>query len=181
MRRLRADDRELWRRAMHDVAPLRGRQQNNSPPPNPHPNPPLPGRDPGIAGEGREGAVPSMRHAPQPLPPLDRFAGIDRATAERLKRGRYPVEARLDLHGMTQAEAHRALAGFVARSRTAGRRCLLVITGHGRMSGGILKSAVPRWLGDAELRRHVLAIAPAQPGAGGSGALYVLLRRLPQQ
>jgi len=48
------------------------------------------------------------------------------------------------------------------------------------MSGGILKAAVPRWLGDAELRRHVLAIAPAQPGAGGSGALYVLLRRLAQ-
>ena len=50
-----------------------------------------------------------------PPPPLDAFAGLDRASAERLKRGRYPVEARLDLHGMTQAEAHRALAGFVAR------------------------------------------------------------------
>ncbi len=48
------------------------------------------------------------------------------------------------------------------------------------MSGGILKAAVPRWLGEAELRRHVLAIAPAQPDAGGSGALYVLLRRVAQ-
>jgi len=48
------------------------------------------------------------------------------------------------------------------------------------MSGGILKAAAPRWLGEPDLRRHVLAIAPAQPGAGGSGALYVLLRRLPQ-
>ena len=124
-------------------------------------------------------------HGPtQPLlnpPPLDRFAGVDRATDERVKRGRYPVEGVLDLHGMTQAEAHRALTGFVARSRAAGRRCVLVVTGHGRMSGGILKTAVPRWLGEPELRRHVLAIAPAQPDAGGSGALYVLLRRLPQQ
>ena len=81
---------------------------------------------------------------------------------------------------MTQAEAHRALAGFVSGSRGAGRRCLLVITGHGRSSGGVLKAAVPRWLGEPELRRHVLALTPAQPQDGGSGALYVLLRRLPQ-
>jgi DNA-nicking Smr family endonuclease len=120
------------------------------------------------------------RPVTEPLPPPGRFAGVDRATAERLKRGRYPVEARLDLHGMTQAEAHRALARFIAGSRAAGRRCLLVITGHGRMSGGVLKTAVPRWLGEAELRPHVLALAAAQPEAGGSGALYVLLRRLPQ-
>ena len=115
----------------------------------------------------------------QPQAPLDRFAGIDRATAERLKRGRYPVEGRLDLHGMTQAEAHRALSGFVAGSRALGRRCVLVITGHGRISGGILKAAVPRWLAEAELRRHLLAINPAQPRDGGSAALYLLLRRLP--
>jgi DNA-nicking Smr family endonuclease len=175
-----ADDSGLWRRAVRDVAPLRGRPQYNPPP---------------LAGEGRVGVKagetpavrpagapsPSRRQpAPQPLPPLDRFAGIDRATAERLKRGRYPVEARLDLHGMTQAEAHRALAGFVAGSRAAGRRCLLVITGHGRITGGILKAAVPRWLGEPELRRHVLALAPAQPDHGGTAALYVLLRRLPR-
>ena len=116
-----------------------------------------------------------------PPPPLDRFAGVDRATAERVKRGRYPVEGVLDLHGMTQAEAHRALTGFVARSRAAGRRCVLVVTGHGRISGGILKTAVPRWLGEPELRRHLLAIAPARPQHGGHGALYVLLRRVQAQ
>jgi len=115
------------------------------------------------------------------LPALDHSAGVDRATTERLKRGRYPVEAHLDLHGLTQAEAHRALSGFVGGSRRSGRRCVLVITGHGRMSGGVLKQAVPRWLGEPELRPHILAIAPAQPRAGGSGALYVLLRRLPQR
>jgi DNA-nicking Smr family endonuclease len=125
--------------------------------------------------------VRSVQPASGTLPPLDRFAGVDRATAERLKRGRYPVEASLDLHGMTQAEAHRALADFIPRSRAGGRRCLLVITGRGRMGGGILKAAVPRWLGEPELRRHVLAIAPAQPDAGGSGALYVLLRRMAQK
>jgi DNA-nicking Smr family endonuclease len=180
MRRLRADDSELWRRAMRDVAPLPGRPLNPDRlrPARPHPTPPPPAGEGAGAGE-RPAVQSAQRPRPQPLPPLDRFAGIDRATAERLKRGRYPVAARLDLHGMTQAEAHRALAGFIPRSRAAGRRCLLVITGHGRMSGGILKAAVPRWLGESELRRHVLAIAPAQPDAGGSGALYVLLRRMP--
>ena len=111
------------------------------------------------------------------MPPLDRYAGIDRATAERLRRGQRDIEARLDLHSMTQSEAHRALQGFVVGSRAAGRRCVLVITGHGRMSGGILKSAVPRWLHEPDLRRHLLAIAPARPQHGGSGALYLLLRK----
>jgi DNA-nicking Smr family endonuclease len=183
MRRVPADDTGLWRLAVRDVAPLPGRSAS-----------PDRGRPARIAGEtpAVQVAPPAVRAAvpagpvrppqaaPQPLQPLDRFAGVDRATAERVKRGRYPIEARLDLHGMTQAEAHRVLAGFVSLSRAAGRRCLLVITGHGRASGGVLKAAVPRWLGEPELRHHVLAIAPAQPGDGGTGALYVLLRRAPQ-
>ena len=114
---------------------------------------------------------------PPTLPPLDRRAGIDRATAERLRRGRYPVDSVLDLHGMTQAEAHRALIRSVATARAAGQRCLLVITGHGRTTGGILKAAVPRWLDEPQLRTQVLMIAPARPQDGGTAALYVLLRR----
>jgi DNA-nicking Smr family endonuclease len=80
---------------------------------------------------------------------------------------------------MTQAEAHRALSFFVSASRDAGRRCVLVITGRGLgPSGpGVLKSSVPRWLEKAELRRHILAISPAQPHHGGAGATYLLLRR----
>jgi DNA-nicking Smr family endonuclease len=114
----------------------------------------------------------------KPVPtPLDRFAGVDKATADKVKRGRYPVTGRLDLHGLTQAEAHRALFAFVAGARAAGKRCVLVITGHGRISGGVLKASVPRWLAEPELRRHVLATAPAQPQHGGDGALYLLLRK----
>src|ERR1041384_552279 len=176
MRRRQPDDIRLWRRAMRDVAPLPGRpprhhETDSRPPPRI------------IEAVGERPAIPVRpalpRPAPHPAPPLDHFAGIDRANAERLKRGRRAIEARLDLHGLTQVEAHQALARFIAGSRTAGRRCVLVITGHGRFSGGILKEAVPRWLHEAEMRRHVLAIAPAQPQHGGTGALYVLLRRLP--
>ena len=105
--------------------------------------------------------------------PLDRFAGIDRANAERLKRGRHPIEGRLDLHGMIQDEAHRALASFVRSARADGKRCVLVITGR----SGVLRAAVPRWLDEPEFRPHLLAIATAQPRDGGAGALYVMLRR----
>jgi DNA-nicking Smr family endonuclease len=117
--------------------------------------------------------------APGLLPSLtlDRFAGIDRANAERLKRGKHPVEARLDLHGMTQDEAHRALAGFIRGALADGMRCVLVITGRGKIGGGVLRAAVPRWLDEPELRPHLLAIATAQPRDGGAGALYVMLRR----
>lgn len=154
---------------MRDVAPLRRDRQSTDP-----------DRDRGHLARlvGGAGETPAVRPSPsQPLPPLDRQAGVDRATAERLRRGRYPIEATLDLHGMTQDEAHHALSGFVAASRRLGRRGVIVVTGHGRTTGGILKAAVPRWLDEPELRRHVLMIAPTRPQHGGHGALYVLLRR----
>jgi len=118
---------------------------------------------------------------PRPVAPLThgRTAGLDRATAERLSRGRLPVEATLDLHGMTQAEAHPALARFVERSAAAQRRCVLVVTGRGlfKAEGGVLREAVPRWLNEAPLRAHVLSFDFAQSRHGGAGALYVLLKR----
>ena len=167
----RAGDTELWRRATRDVAPLRPPDRARARPTSRSETPP-PRR---------------MREGPRPItnpgevrrePPLDSLAGIDRANAERLKRGRHAIEGRLDLHGLTQAEAHRALSRFVASSQTAGRRCVLVITGRGRAGEGVLRTAVPRWLAEPGLRRHLLGIAPAQPQHGGTGALYLLLRRV---
>jgi len=157
-------ERLLWREAMRDVKPLRVREPAILSPPLPAP--------------AEAGCVVK----PDRLPGLDLFSGIDRASAERLKRGLHPIEGRLDLHGMTQAEAHRSLAGFIHKSRDAGRRCVLVITGRGfgPTGPGILKLAVPRWLEEAGLRRHIVALAPAQPRDGGAGALYLLLRRLRQ-
>jgi len=160
-------ERGLWQRATRDVKPL---AQRPEPVPTPAPTKPKPTAAPSVA-------PPLMPSAPEPAPPLDRFAGIDRANAERLKRGKHPVEARIDLHGMTQDEAHRALAAFIRGARASGKRCVLVITGRGRLGGGILKSAVPRWLEEPEFRPHLLAIATAQPRDGGAGALYVMLRR----
>jgi DNA-nicking Smr family endonuclease len=132
------------------------------------------------ADGGSRGAEQPRATLPAASEALDSLAGIDRANAERLKRGLHKIEARLDLHGMTQPEAHRELAAFVRVSRDAGLRCVLVITGRGLgPSGpGVIKSSVPRWLEEPELRRHILAIAPAQPRHGGAGATYLLLRRI---
>jgi len=139
------------------------RSQENSPP---------------LAAEGRVGARrAAVKHLPLLAP--DASPGLDRRTAERLRRGLLPIEARLDLHGMTQEEAHRALNAFLARAVEAEKRSVLVITGKGgRTSGdGVLRAAVPRWLNEAPNRTRLLAFTPAQPKHGGAGALYLLLRR----
>jgi DNA-nicking Smr family endonuclease len=156
-------DRSIWAEAVRGVTPLRGRLAAT-------PLPPLPAVPPPDAGSSL---------APAHPPPIERFAGIDRANAERLKRGLHPIEARLDLHGRTQAEAHRELVDFIETSYRGGRRCVLVITGRGLGPDGpgVLKSAVPRWLSEAGVRRRILAVAAAQPRHGGAGALYLLLRR----
>jgi DNA-nicking Smr family endonuclease len=101
-------------------------------------------------------------------------AGIDRRTQRRLFRGDVPVDRRLDLHGLTAARAESRLAQFVEAAARDGCRCVLVITGKG---AGILRSYVPDWLKRQPLSPHILALAEARPHDGGSGALYVLLRR----
>ncbi len=79
----------------------------------------------------------------------------------------------------TQAQAHAALDAFVTGCHDRGQRCVLVITGKGRVSrdGGVLRAEVPRWLDQSPNRARVLAVTPAQPKHGGGGALYVLLKR----
>jgi DNA-nicking Smr family endonuclease len=122
--------------------------------------------------------MPAAAAAPETPPPRATTGktgrGLDRRTAERLRRGELPIEARLDLHGLTQEEAHAALGRFLGRAHGAGQRCLLVITGK----GAVLREAVPRWLAEGETRARILASSPAQPRHGGGGALYVLLRRI---
>ena len=105
-----------------------------------------------------------------------------------MRRGQMDIEATLDLHGLTQAEAHRALGAFLHGSRSAGRRTVLVITGkgggkdlgsgRGGPGSGVLRDAVPRWLNEGPNRRIIRGFSHAAPKDGGQGALYVLLKRL---
>lgn len=84
------------------------------------------------------------------------------------------VEATLDLHGLTQAEAHEKLLHFVERAHRQGKRHLLIITGIGK---GVLKTAVPLWLDAPNIREHIAAMGPAALEKGGEGALHVLLKK----
>lgn len=184
------DDGELFRRTMGDAAPLKKRGRiapvspaapATAPTASPAPQPRRPSaRQP---SDGPFFTPPA--HASVAPPPTetstraDRLAGIDRRTADRLRRGKLVIEGRLDLHGRFQEDAHRALNTFIADSAAAGRRVVLVITGKGRVSegGGVLRRNVPHWLRLPPCAPHVLAVVPAQPQHGGSGALYVMLRR----
>ncbi len=168
------DERRLWRLSMRDVVPLDGEAPEvfDEDPPEPAANTPA---DPPAETKPRpRGPV------PEPMPvQVDRAGtpGVDRRTAERLRRGLLPIEGRIDLHGMDQAQAHIALAGFITHHWKLGARCVLVITGKGTRGEGVLKRAVPRWLTDPPLAARVLSFGQARPGDGGAGALYILLRR----
>jgi len=99
--------------------------------------------------------------------------GLDGRTETRLRRGRVTPEAHLDLHGLTEAQAHAALEVFLARARGAGTRLALVVTGR----SGVLHAAVPRWLGEPGFSAHVAQTRRAHIRHGGEGALYVYLRK----
>jgi DNA-nicking Smr family endonuclease len=110
------------------------------------------------------------------------LAPISRRDKTKLSRGRHDIDARIDLHGMTQARAHRALLAFLHRAHADGATFVLVITGKGRVSGeereqGVLRRQVPHWLALPEFRTIVVGYEQAHIGHGGEGALYVRVRR----
>ena len=113
------------------------------------------------------------------VPPL---ASLGRRERSRLSRGKNEIDARLDLHGMTQTRAHRALFGFLQRAHRDGLTFVLVITGKGKVGGaeserGVLRRQVPLWLSLPEFRSLVVGYEEAHIGHGGTGALYVRVRR----
>ena len=123
----------------------------------------------------RYGSLSPQNRPPPPLAP------IGRRERSHLSRGRKDIDARLDLHGMTQTRAHRALFGFLQRAHHDGMTFVLVITGKGKMGSeaerGVLRRQVPQWLGLPEFRSLVVEFEEAGIGHGGEGALYVRVRR----
>jgi DNA-nicking Smr family endonuclease len=106
----------------------------------------------------------------------------DRRTAERLRKGQIPIQARLDLHGMGREAAYTALQKFIVGCHNKEFRCVLIITGKGARGPlepetGVLKQHTPQWLSSPPLEQYVLKIQTARQKDGGSGALYVLLRK----
>jgi len=112
------------------------------------------------------------------LPPI---AQLGRRMKQRIARGKETIDGRLDLHGLTQSEAHATLLRFLRTASTRGARLVLVITGKGARAGegerGVLRRQVPQWLGLPDFRALVVGFEDAHIGHGGEGALYVRVRR----
>ena len=125
-------------------------------------------------------------HEPEPEKKSPSLAPLGRRLKQRVARGREPIDARLDLHGFTQAQAQAKLLRFLRRAQADGARMALIVTGKGTGKGGdthergILKRQVPLWLSLPEFRSLVVGFEDAHTGHGGAGALYVRLRRAPR-
>jgi DNA-nicking Smr family endonuclease len=166
-------DAALFAALMRDAKPLARKVKT------PRPSPVSPAR-PARKEAPTPSASPPVRRAPSvTISPPAPNPGIDRRTAERLRKGRMEIDRRLDLHGMTEAVAHATLDRAIAAAWRDGLRVLLVITGKGsaKDGGGVLRRNLPRWLGIGANALRVLRIESAQPQHGGGGAFYVLLRR----
>jgi DNA-nicking Smr family endonuclease len=177
-------DDELWTLATDGAEPLADRSVRIKPPPRPQTVAPVQ-LDPEI--EVYEELRALVRgSAPFDLADSDEFIegcvhGLDPRVVRRLRKGDFAVQAHLDLHGLTRDEARRELEAFLARSRQAGKRCVLVVHGRGLHSKDqmpVLKDALKRWMTTARFAEHVLAFATARPHDGGAGAVYVLLKRI---
>jgi DNA-nicking Smr family endonuclease len=174
-RTLSEEEHALWQSVARQIKPLRKKHRVDSPQglrPEPEPAPAKPVRAPSAIPVS---APPPKKPMTPPLVPLGR------RERSQLSKGKKEIEARLDLHGMTQARAHRALSGFLHRAHGDGLTFVLVITGKGKIGveaeRGVLRRQVPHWLSQPEFRTLVVGFEEAHIGHGGAGALYVRIRR----
>ncbi|HMS93757.1 MAG TPA: Smr/MutS family protein [Tabrizicola sp.] len=189
-RHLSPEEQELWRSVAGTTRPLHPRRPATTVAPEPTVPPPLahakPRLSPFLVGE-KHRAQDRFEVSPSPSDSIaDAPLRMDAAIHARMRRGKLVPEARIDLHGMTLAEAHPELIHFVLNARAVGHRLVLVITGKGKArddSGpiphriGELRHQVPQWLRLPPLGPAVLQVTEAHTKHGGSGAYYVYLRR----
>lgn len=194
------EDVQLWQHIARTLRPFHGRDKRI-----------LPGHfdEPGFmphTSKARPDSADPARHSREPAPDrpavprkpeahrtAPQLAKFDTRKARKIRAGRIDIEARLDLHGMRQAEAHGALRGFLLRSQARDLKWVLVITGKGTFARdgdhpdplggdwdapprGVLRRNVPRWLAEPEMRALVVSYTTAALHHGGDGALYIQLR-----
>jgi len=172
-RRLRDEERKLWGHFTRSVAPLRRPPASADPPP-------------AAASSKAKSAAHPRSPARAAVPAARAAAGLepfDRRLKQRLARGTESIDARIDLHGKSQSEAHAALLSFLRQAQGDGAKFVLVITGKGGgargdwSERGVLKRQVPQWLKLPEFRGYVVGFDDAHIGHGGQGALYVRIKR----
>lgn len=164
-RRLSDNERRLWGRVARTVRAVpRRRVEEDDAPPAAEPK-----GDARPASAAPETPAPKKRKAaPGPL--------ADVGGERKVRRGQTEIEARLDLHGHTQDTGRAALVDFVLRSQAMGARCVLVITGKGRMGGGVLRSRFFDWIEGPEIRPVLAGYSRAHQRHGGEGAFYLLIK-----
>ncbi len=177
--KLSGEDRILWGKVARSTRPLKGRLEDLleleslfSVPEDEQPASLAPKQVPptvqGDDNSAREPKKPSGYHYP-----------LEKPVKRKLSRGHLAIEARIDLHGLMQSEAHGILHDFLVRAHERGLRHVLIITGKGSSMGseGALKRAVPMWFSKPEFRFLISSYEPAARQHGGEGALYVRLSR----
>jgi DNA-nicking Smr family endonuclease len=196
-RHLSNEDEALWEHTASSLKPLHGKKSRHHPSVvDPDETPPFVPKSKTAkkAGVGAH-ASGSKADAKAPPPPPSKappaLNTFDRKAARRLGQGKTDIEARIDLHGMRQHEAHIALRRFLLTSFSRGLRWVLVITGkggprrprdddddygYGTPERGVLRKNVPMWLAEPELRAVVVSYTTAAISHGGEGALYIQLR-----
>ena len=176
LRLLSDEEIELWRAVAKSVAPRKGAslplsRKRVSPPASPR--------------DEKPATTPEAK--PKASPQNLSLAPLEKRLKRQLARGGAGPDDVIDLHGMTEAQAHRALRGFLSYSQARGARLVLIITGKGESKGlertlwtdepGVLRRLTPHWLRAPDLRAIVLGFEEAGRSHGGAGALYVRLRR----
>jgi DNA-nicking Smr family endonuclease len=182
-RKMSEDERALWRTVTRSVTPLRRKRAQSKRAQAQHAGPELVERK--NQAQPSRPSVAITRAAAVPPPAAKPVMRLERRVKQRLARGSESIDARIDLHGRTQSQAHAALLRFLQKRQADGAKIVLVITGKGGSAGpgglagerGVLKRQVPLWLQLPEFRSYVLAVEQAHIGHGGEGALYVRLRR----
>jgi DNA-nicking Smr family endonuclease len=175
-----SEELALWETVAKTVAPLRRRRSVKAKAEE-EAKPAEPQRPDGKAAALPPGPLPDPKMTAAPPPVL---ASLDRRLRTRVARGAVAIDARIDLHGMTQSAAHARLGRFLAAAQADGKRIVLVITGKGKADAGdwredrgVLRRMVPNWLAAPDMRTIVVGFEEAGRGHGGAGALYVHLRR----
>ena len=186
-RALSEEERALWESVAKQIKPLRKKIRVAKASATLKASAALPDRETPASANSAVAAKahPAARipRAPKPtMSPPPPLAPLGRRERSQLSRGRKDIDARLDLHGMTQTRAHHALFSFLQRAHSGGLTFVLVITGKGRAVGpeserGVLRRQVPQWLSLPEFRSLVVGFEEAHIGHGGEGALYVRIRR----
>lgn len=162
-RRLDSTERLVWNRVARTVAPRRRPHGKGAAKPSPAAN--------------REDFAAMMRLPPLKVKRAPTPSGpVPQSADKGVRKGRVEIDARIDLHGMTQVQAKKALSTALFRTAKRGDRCLLVITGKGPQLDGVLRANLPGWLAGADLRPLITTFAQAHAKHGGAGAWYVFLR-----